>query len=305
MILPRRETSDVEVRRVRAGEDREVRDRVAVEEPLEIRIERSGAGGARAVHPVSVTMRTPGDDFELAAGFLHGEGFLAERRDLRRIRYCTGDEPQEYNLVSVELAPWSHFDPALLNRNFYMTSSCGVCGKASLEAVEVRGCAPLAPEIGSAFDPELLRTLPDALRAQQGVFRRTGGIHAAALVRPDGSISVVREDVGRHNAVDKVVGHAFLAGTLPASDGLLLVSGRASFEILQKALAAGIPFVAAVGAPSSLAVDLARQFGMTLVGFLGSHGFNVYAGGHRVSGGTAPALETPAEPGGVAGGGGP
>jgi FdhD protein len=252
---------------------------------MEIRLERAGPGGAVEAHQVAVTMRTPGDDFELAVGFLFSEGLLASRDDVAEVTYCTGPETQEYNVVSVRLRPGAAFDPALLNRNFYTTSSCGVCGKASLEAVEVRGC-PVFPEgAGPRVDPEILRGLPDRLREKQGVFDRTGGLHAAALVTPDGALEVVREDVGRHNAVDKVVGHELLEGRLPAEGRLLLVSGRASFEILQKALAAGIPAVAAVGAPSSLAVDLARRFGMTLVGFLGAEGYNVYTGAKRLGAG--------------------
>jgi FdhD protein len=185
-------------------------------------------------------------------------------------------------VVSVALRAGAAFDPGLLDRNFYTTSSCGVCGKASLEAVEVRGCPIFPADSGPRLDPVVLRGLPDALRKGQELFRHTGGIHAAALVRADGTFVVLREDVGRHNAVDKVVGHQLLEKRLPANDSLLMVSGRTSFEILQKALAAGIPAVAAVGAPSSLAVDLARRFGMTLVGFLREAGFNVYAGGNRI-----------------------
>jgi FdhD protein len=284
VISPRRGSTTVQVDRLRDGSRRSLRDRVAVEEPLEVRIERPDPAGRLITHQVAVTMRTPGDDFELAAGFLHGEGLIRDRRDVRTIRYCSGPEPQEYNLVSVELAPGVSFDPALLDRNFYTTSSCGVCGKASLDAVEVRGCSRFDPGDGARFASGVLTGLPDALREHQGVFQRTGGIHAAALALPDGTLDVVREDVGRHNAVDKVVGHELLGGRLPAADrGLLLVSGRASFEILQKALAAGICTVAAVGAPSSLAVELAGRFGMTLLGFLGPGGFNVYTGSQRVT----------------------
>jgi FdhD protein len=286
MIVPGRGSVPVEVDRRRGDERRTVRDRVASEEPLEIRLEVPGGDGDGSepqVHPVAVTMRTPGNDFELAAGFLFSEGIIGSRDDVRTISYCTGPETQEYNVVSVALREGAPFDPTLLNRNFYTTSSCGVCGKASLDAVEVKGCVAFPPVSGPTLVPQVLRGLPDALRAAQGVFRRTGGIHAAALVGSDGSFRVVREDVGRHNAVDRVVGHAFLAGAIPPPEGLLLVSGRASFEILQKALAAGVPAVAAVGAPSSLAVDLARRFGMTLIGFLSERGFNVYTGGERVA----------------------
>lgn len=283
MIVPRRGSVRVRVERRRDGSRRTVRDRVAAEEPMEIRLEVAGSGGRTATHQVAVTMRTPGDDFELAAGFLFSEGLVGDRDDVAGLSYCTGPQTQEYNVVSVALRPGAPFDPELLNRNFYTTSSCGVCGKASLEAVEVRGCAIFPEGSGPLLIPGVLRGLPDALREAQGVFRRTGGIHAAALVDADGAFHVVREDVGRHNAVDKAVGHFLLEGRLPARDMLLLVSGRTSFEILQKALAAGVPAVAAVGAPSSLAVELADRFNMTLMGFLGNKGFNVYAGGERVA----------------------
>ncbi len=282
MIQPSRESDTVRIRRLRNGNVREIRDRVAVEEPMEIRLEVPVAGGGARTHQVAVTMRTPGHDFGLAAGFLFSEGLVGRKDDLRTLSYCTGPEAQEYNVVSATLAPGASFDPALLNRNFYTTSSCGVCGKASLEAVEIRGCTRFPEGAGPRWSSELLQGLPAVLREGQGVFRRTGGLHAAALARPDGRLEVLREDVGRHNAVDKVVGQLLLDDRLPAGDGLLVVSGRASFEILQKALAAGIPGVAAVGAPSSLAVDVARRFGMTLVGFLRGDGFNVYEGESRV-----------------------
>jgi len=250
---------------------------VAVEEPLEIRLAVPEGGE----HPVAVTMRTPGDDFDLAAGFLFGEGLITGPRDVTDLRYCTNVDPQEYNVVTAHLRPGAPFDPASLTRNFYTTSSCGVCGKASLEAVEIRGCAPL-PDGDLRLDPGVVRVLPDRLREGQAVFDRTGGLHAAGLFGADGTLETLREDVGRHNAVDKVTGHAMLEGRLPLADRILVVSGRASFEILQKALAAGIPAVVAVGAPSSLAVDLARRFNITLIGFTRPEGFNVYAAESRV-----------------------
>jgi len=260
----------------------ERKDVVTVEEPLEIRVEFT-RNGVLETCAVSVTMRTPGDDFELAAGFLYGEGLLRSREDLAEISYCQSDEPQAYNIVIVKLRPEVFFDPDALSRNFYMSSSCGVCGKASLEAVEVRGCKRL-PDEGLSLDPEILSGLPEKLRAQQGLFDRTGGIHAAGRFDEAGELLSVREDVGRHNAVDKVVGQAFLDAELPMGRTILVVSGRSSFEIMQKALAAGIPLVVAVGAPSSLAVDLARGFNMTLLGFTRSDGFNVYAGAERIAG---------------------
>lgn len=283
MLRPGSPTDRVRVRTYRSGEEsRSRRDEVAAEEPLEIRVAYAGEDGP-AVRSVSVTMRTPGDDFELAAGFLHGEGLVSRREEIGEISYCRDAEPQEYNVVTVRLRPFARFDPGRLDRNFYMTSSCGVCGKASLDAVEVRGCEPL-PTGEVRLDPEVLAGLPGRLRRAQSVFERTGGLHAAGLFGGDGELEEVREDVGRHNAVDKVVGRAFLEGRLPLEGRVLAVSGRASFEILQKALVAGIPVVAAVGAPSSLAVDLARRFGMTLAGFVRDGGFNLYAGEERVDG---------------------
>lgn len=283
MIAPGREVERIRVDRHRDGHSRTRRDTVVVEEPMEVRIEVGG--GARVEqHSVSVTMRTPGDDFELAAGFLFTEGLLAARREVAEIAYCAApDVPQEYNIVTVRLRQGASFDPAGLTRNFYTTSSCGVCGKASLEAVEVRGCAPL-PDGDLRVRAAVVRGVPERLREAQPVFDRTGGIHAAGLFAADGDLELLREDVGRHNAVDKVIGKRFLEGRLPAADRFLAVSGRASFEILQKALAAGIPLVVAVGAPSSLAVDLARRFNMTLVGFAKPDGFNVYEGAERIVG---------------------
>lgn len=251
-----------------------------MEEPLEIRVE-TVEGGRQRSRSVSVTMRTPGHDFELAAGFLHGESLLRDRDQVREIAYCRPGEPQEYNVVSVRLKEGVSVDPDLLNRNFYTSSSCGVCGKASLEALEIRGGEALPS--GTLFaEAALLARLPDLLREGQEAFRRTGGLHAAGIFDAGGGLQALREDVGRHNAVDKVVGHALLEGGLPLRHRILVVSGRTSFEIMQKALAAGIPMVVAVGAPSSLAVDMARRFNMTLVGFARASGFNVYAGGERV-----------------------
>ncbi len=301
MLIPRREAVKARVLRYREGSDRPkgVDDALAAEEPLEIRITFTGSPAPSADPPssdpatpspqtrsVAVTMRTPGADFELAAGFLFTEGILRSRRDLLRISYCSGDEPQEYNLLEVRLRPGTPFDPALLERNFYMTSSCGICGKASLDAVEALGCTPFPlpdREGGMRVAPAMIRELPDRLHDEQPVFSRTGGLHAAGLFTAAGQLLGVREDVGRHNAVDKLVGHEFLEGRTPLTDLVLGVSGRASFEILQKAAMAGIPFLVAVGAPSSLAVDFARRFGMTLVGFARDDGFNVYSGEERIA----------------------
>lgn len=279
MISPKRNTSPVDLERHGDGSSRSARDVVTVEEPLEIRLEVLEAD--RTVEKsVSVTMRTPGDDFELTAGFLFTEGLIDGRDAVVDLSYCQDEEPQEYNIVTVRLRDPAAFNPALLNRNFYMTSSCGVCGKASLEAIEIRGCKPL-PD-GPVVHADVIRSTPDALRRAQPVFDRTGGIHAAGLFAPAGELVVLKEDIGRHNAVDKVIGHELLADRVPLTGHFLAVSGRTSFEIMQKALAAGIPMVVAVGAPSSLAVDVARQFNMTLIGFTKPDGFNVYVGPERV-----------------------
>ncbi len=231
---------------------------------------------------VAVTMRTPGSDFELAAGFLFSEGLIASRDDVAQLSYCVGDDlcgGQEYNVVTVE--PRSHvvFEP-LLDRNFGVTSACGLCGKSSLDQIERRGILPLGA--GPVVQHAILYELPEKLRGAQGLFEATGGLHAAGLFSQDGDLIAVREDVGRHNAVDKLIGWALLEGKLPLSDQIVMVSGRSSFEIAQKCVAAGVPILCAVSAPSSLAVDLARRFGMTLVGFLRGDRFNVYSGAERI-----------------------
>ena len=255
------------------------RDTLATEEPLEIRVARPGEAAQR----VSVTMRTPGSDFELAAGFLFTEGVVRAAADVAAIRYCVDpgvDGAQQYNVVSIHLAPGAAFDPELLRRNFYTTSSCGVCGKASIEAVRGEACPVAGP--GPRVSAATLLSLPDRLRGAQAVFERTGGLHAAALFTAEGELLRAREDVGRHNAVDKLVGAGLLAGELPHADRVLLVSGRLSFELVQKAARAGVAVLAGVSAPSSLAVELAAETGMTLVGFLRERRFNVYAGGERI-----------------------
>jgi FdhD protein len=256
-------------------------DTVATEEPLEIRLV---AAGHRQRRTVAVTMRTPGADFELAAGFLFGEGVLREPDEVGRISYCVDrdvDPEQRYNIVNVELRAAALPDLESLERHFFTSSACGVCGKCGLDALHVRGCA-IEPN-GLRLSPRLVRGLPDRLRAAQAVFRSTGGLHAAALFTASGELLAVREDVGRHNAVDKLVGWAFLRGLLPLGQHGLLVSGRSSYEILQKALAAGVAVVCSVSAPSTLAVALARDFGMTLVGFVRDDRFNVYAGAERIT----------------------
>ena len=255
-----------------AGQRRRRSDVVATEEPLEIRVEADGR-----VYPVSITMRTPGHDFELAAGFLWSEGVIRNRKAIERISYCTsGRQPQNYNLVTVHLRPNVPFDPLRLSRHVYTTSSCGICGKASLEQIRVVNPPLLAgkPKLSDGF----FLKLPEKMRSQQATFASTGGLHAAALFDAAGNLVALREDVGRHNAMDKLVGTLLLSDRLPATDAVVLVSGRASFELVQKALMAGIPVLVALSAPSSLAIDLAREFGMTLVGFLRDGGYNIYVG---------------------------
>lgn len=234
-------------------------------------------------HTVAVTMRTPGNDFELAAGFLFGEGVIGHREDVVKISYCVDpkvDAAQQYNIVNVTLRHDAAPDLAPLERHFFTSSACGVCGKASLEALQVRNC-PVIPS-GLEIPNDVLYGLPDKLRQAQGVYQQTGGLHAAALFDNRGELIVVREDVGRHNALDKLVGWALMEGKLPLSQYILLVSGRTSYEIMQKSLAAGIPVVSAISAPSSLAVDLAREFGMTLIGFLRDERCNVYTSRERI-----------------------
>jgi FdhD protein len=229
---------------------------------------------------VAVTMRTPGNDFELAAGFLHSEGLLRSPLELAEIKYCTDVElgDQAYNVVTVHLR--RPFEAELVQRNFGVTSACGVCGKASIDSIEVAS-EPL-PD-GPTVPADVVGSLPERLRTAQRTFERTGGLHATGLFTAGGELTLVREDVGRHNALDKVIGNRMLAGATPLGGSVALVSGRASFELVQKAAVAGIPVLCAVGAPSSLAVDAARRLGMTLVGFLREERFNVYAGAARIA----------------------
>lgn len=234
---------------------------------------------------LAITMRTPGSDFELAAGFLSGEGVVSSADDVTAIRYCAGatsDGGNTYNVVDVDLDA-SVLPPGVsTHRNFSMTSSCGLCGKASLDAVRTSSRWKVADD-ELKVGVETLTRLPDRLRESQLVFDRTGGLHAAGLFTAEGELLIMREDVGRHNAVDKVIGRALLDGLLPLRNSILMVSGRASFELVQKAVLAGIPMLAAVSAPSSLAADLADESGLTLVGFLRGTGMNIYTGAHRVT----------------------
>jgi len=262
---------------LRIGPDgrRRVQDVLAGEEPLELRVD------GRAL---SVTMRTPGHDVELAHGFLLTEGVIGDVADVATARYCDSVDDtgrNTYNVLDVGLAPGVAPPDVGVERNFYTTSSCGVCGKASLDAVRLRTRFPPAGDT-ARIDAATLYALPDALREAQRIFDSTGGLHGAGLFTADGAPLVVREDVGRHNAVDKVLGWALLHGRVPAAGHVLMVSGRASFELVQKAAMAGVPVLAAVSAPSSLAVELAVETGMTLVGFLRGTAMNVYAGAERV-----------------------
>ena len=248
-----------------------VDDDVTVEEPLEIRLH----GEAMAV-----VMRTPGNDFELVAGFLLTEGVIGSAQDLGAISHCgSGTPPNEENVVDVRLADGVEFDMGQLKRNLYASSSCGVCGKANIDSIRLQ-----APPLDANFEvsTKVLYALDESLRGAQSVFERTGSLHAAGLFDVAGKLLVLREDIGRHNAVDKVVGSFLVADGEPPRESILMVSGRSSFEIIQKALMAGIPMVTAVSAPSSLAVDLALETDMTLVGFLRGRGFNIYAGEKRI-----------------------
>lgn len=269
----------VPVQKVEGDSSAPFQDLLAVEEPLEIRL-----GGKS----ISITMRTPGHDFDLAAGFLFSEGILHDAADVREIHWShldNGNPRQVGNSVTVELNPGVDLDLDRLSRHFYTTSSCGVCGKASIEAVqaqmEMQGC-PLLPRNSPLVAPSVIHLLPDGLRRAQPVFERTGGLHAAALFSPQGELQLLREDVGRHNAVDKLIGAEMLAGHTPLRERLMFVSSRASFELVQKALMAGIPILAAVGAPSSLAVETAQRFNLTLLGFVRDSRFNIYSGASRI-----------------------
>jgi FdhD protein len=272
--------------KVSPGSRDEADDLLAAEEPLEIRI-GYGPSQDRQQRKISVTMRTPGNDFELALGFLYTEGIIRSREEITQIRYCTDIntiENQE-NIVRVELKENVPIDLSAVQRNFYTTSSCGVCGKASIDAVKV-SCPAFPEDDPFTVQEETILKLPAKLREQQAVFRFTGGLHASALFDLDGNFLLAREDVGRHNALDKLIG-AIAGGeqhntSIPLNRHILLLSGRASFELMQKAAMAGIKMVCAVGAPSSLAVEMARESGTTLIGFLRDERFNVYSGSQRV-----------------------
>jgi FdhD protein len=292
-----RSTLDVKIEKVTGHSSRHFQDTLAVEEPLEIQLAH-GAVGARSIKSISVTMRTPGNDFDLAAGFLMTEGVVRDANDIEQLAYAAGsigEVPRESeeapsalpyqpgkNVVRVELTPSVVVSLANLERNFYTTSSCGICGKASLLALQTV-CPPRRKNTFQ-IEADVLITLPDRLREAQSIFNQTGGIHGAGLFNSEGELLGVKEDVGRHNAVDKLVGAEFLADRTPLRHALLLLSGRASFELLQKAVMGGVSMVACVGAPSSLAVRVAKDFDIILVGFLRDNHFNIYHGAEHVLG---------------------
>ena len=273
----------VSIHKIRGDSAKSVADKVAVEEPLEVRLGFATPEG-RTAKSISITMRTPGHDADLAVGFLYSEGIISRAADIDSVGASGPPAPDTgtHNVIRVDLAAGVDVDLGRLQRHFYTTSSCGVCGKSSLDALRVTGVEALDLHRGR-FQKSILISMPDALRTHQGTFDETGGLHAAAAFDSQGEIVLAREDVGRHNAVDKVVGALLMAGHLPASELGLIVSGRASFELLQKALVAGFPLLAAVSAPSSLAVQLAQDFNVSLVGFLRGDSFNIYSAGERIT----------------------
>jgi FdhD protein len=265
------------IKKVNNGTITDANDMLAAEEPLEIRLDFND-GNKRLQKSLSVTMRTPGHDSELATGFLYTEGIITSAADITTIKYCKADND---NIICVSLADSVKLDFNKLERNFYTTSSCGVCGKASIQSVKT--VCPIPDTFDSLRIPHtLICLLPDKLRQQQDVFENTGGLHACARFSLDGEILLSREDVGRHNALDKLIGAALNANMLPLDNHILMLSGRASFELVQKAIMAGIKIIAAVGAPSSLAADMAVERGITLIGFLRGPRFNIYSGAERI-----------------------
>ncbi len=271
------------IKKVNASGITDADDLLAAEEPLEIRL-GFGKQNERQQKSISVTMRTPGNDFELALGFLFTEGIIKSANDIFQIKYCTDNNRKEdyQNIVRVELQPNIEFDLEKLARHFYTSSSCGVCGKTSIESVKTV-CSINTEKDTLQFSANLIYQLPDELRKQQNVFEYTGGLHAAALFDTNGKLILVREDVGRHNALDKLIGAMIPQHLHTATpQHLLLLSGRASFELIQKAVMAGIKIIASVGAPSSLAVQMANDFDCTLIGFLRDNRFNIYSGEKRI-----------------------
>lgn len=273
-----------QIRRNRDGKPPRGLDSIATEEPLEIRL-RWQESGTEVERAIAVTMRTPGEDSDLVAGFLLTEGIVEKGEDITGITHCTSEEDdQNFNVITVMLRAGVTVDIARVDRNFYTSSSCGVCGKASIEAIHATGLTPV--DSGPVVSAQVLRGLPGTLRTRQPVFEQTGGLHASGVFDASGELEFLREDVGRHNALDKVIGSLLLNGELPASGKILLVSGRASFELVQKSAMAGFPIVASVGAPSTLAMETAISFGVTLLGFVSDTGFNIYCGDERIADGS-------------------
>lgn len=272
-----------QISKVVNGSADSVEDLLVAEEPLEIRLNH-GSGDDRKQDRIAVTMRTPGNDYELATGFLFTEGIISSAADVKEVRYCLElkDPAEEENVVIVDLQPNVEVDIKQLERNFYVNSSCGVCGKSSIESVQNLGCAVL-PAGEHKWESAFVKSLPTLANEDQTVFKHTGGLHAAVLFDSNGKQVMHREDVGRHNAVDKVVGALLASGDLPGTDHILFLSGRAGFELVQKCIVAGISAVASVGAPSSLAVELAQEFNLSLMGFVRDGRFNIYAGAGRVN----------------------
>lgn len=271
----------IEIIKITGAQSKVNPDLIAAEEPLEIRL-GFGPLGDREQRSLSVTMRTPGHDYELAVGFLFTEGVINSFSEIESIKYCedVGRQEEKENVVRVELKPDVKLDFEKFSRNFYTTSSCGVCGKSSIESVQVN-CAKLTDNL--RVSPGVIHALSSKLRAAQQVFEYTGGLHAVGLFDTDGSLEILREDVGRHNAMDKIIGACLFKNEVPLSNKMVMVSGRGSFELVQKAVRAGAPLMAAVGAPSSLAVSLANDMGMTLLGFVRDNSFNVYSGKERIA----------------------
>lgn len=275
-------TIQSEVITITAQEYRRREDRLVTEEPLEIRI-IDIENHRQPMHSLTVTMRTPGNDFELAAGFLFCEGIIRRASDISEIAYCRNSQPDEQNnVVKVTLAPHLRFRSDRMSRHVFTSSSCGICGRAALKMVHQAAPFPVTGDF--AVSPPLLYSLSERLSLSQPLFACTGGLHAAGLFDTDGELLLLREDVGRHNALDKVIGRLLLDELLPASQRIMMVSGRVGFELVQKTILAGIPMLISVGAPSSLAVKLAREFGMTLVGFLREERFNIYSAPERITG---------------------
>ncbi len=268
------DTMTASVQTIERGFSSSRSDLLAIEEPLQFCLNGS---------PLSITMRSPGSDLDLAVGLLFTEGIINDVGQILSMRAESADDTfgNSGDRVTIRLRPEVAIDPGRIRRNFYTSSSCGVCGKLAIGAIEIRPALPMR-QSGPQFHADLIYRLPDLLRRAQDTFDCTGGIHAAALFSPEGALLGLREDVGRHNAVDKLIGFALRDGTVPLGDSLILVSGRAGFELVQKSVMAAIPVLAAVGAPSSLAVEVAQRFGMTLVGFLRGQRFNIYSGNWRI-----------------------